>query len=135
MKKGLLELRGMRFRAFHGCLEEEKRDGNDFVVDLTAVYDMEAAAGSDSLADAADYSGIYDIVAEQMARPSNLLENVASRICEAVKSGYPQLEYIRVRVAKLNPPLGGPCEQSAVTCAHTTPGARRRRLSSRRSRR
>ena len=135
MEKGLLELRGIRFRAYHGCLEEERRDGNDFVVDLTAVYDIEAAAKSDRLADAADYSGIYAVVAAQMAQPSDLLENVAWRIREAVIDGYPQLEHVRVRVAKLHPPVGGDCEMSAVTCGRTTPEGRRRRLSSRRSRR
>lgn len=135
MKKGQLELRGMRFKAFHGCLEQEKLEGNEFVVDFRAEYDMRAAAASDDLADAVDYSGIYALVQAQMAQPSNLLENVAGRILAALESNYPQLENIRLRVAKLHPPVGGACEESAVTLTsgRTTPGGRRTRPSSRRS--
>ena len=31
---GTIELEGMQFRAYHGCLETEKIAGNDFVVDF-----------------------------------------------------------------------------------------------------
>ena len=62
-----IELKGMEFRAFHGCLEEEKRDGNLFRVDLSYVYDASAAAASDVIADAVDYSAVYEAVAREMA--------------------------------------------------------------------
>ena len=42
-KIGVLELEGMEFRAYHGCLEREKIAGNDFVVDFRGELDMEAA--------------------------------------------------------------------------------------------
>ena len=115
MKKGLLELEGLHFHARHGCLPEEREAGNHFRVDFSAVYDMTAAAESDDLADAVDYGGVYEVIAAQMAQPSNLLEHVAARILAAVQAAYPELEQLRVRVAKKNPPVGGSCDWSAVT--------------------
>lgn len=73
---GIMELSGMEFHAFHGCLEQERLEGNRFVVDLKARYRLGKAAQSDDLADAYDYGRIYQIVAEQMQTPSMLLENV-----------------------------------------------------------
>ena len=105
----------MRFQAYHGCLEEERRDGNTFLVDVTYTYDAVEAARKDSLEEAVDYSRVYDIVSREMAQPSNLLENVAWRISEALRREIPEIQSLKVRVAKHNPPVGGPCEWSAVT--------------------
>ena len=42
--KGKIELRGLEFHAFHGCLPEERENGNLFVVDFSGVCDVDAAA-------------------------------------------------------------------------------------------
>lgn len=115
MKKCTLELLGMKFHSFHGCFEKEKTEGNSFVVDFKAAYDMTGAAISDNLDDAVNYGSIYSIVAEQMQKRSNLLENVAWRIADAVSAAFPQLEDIEVSVSKKNPPVGGDVEWSRIT--------------------
>ncbi|MGN1210402.1 MAG: dihydroneopterin aldolase [Candidatus Cryptobacteroides sp.] len=112
---GILELEGMQFHSYHGCLEKERLEGNLFTVDFRGELDMAAAAESDNLEDALDYGHLYDIVAEQMAIPSNLLENVASRIADSIGLAFPQLEAFTVRVSKKNPPVNGPAEWSRVT--------------------
>jgi len=105
----------MEFRAFHGCLEKEKREGNTFRVDVEYSYDAALAASGDDLTKAVDYSRIYSIVREEMAIPSNLLENVAWRIREAIKKEIDGIVSVKVSVSKRNPPVGGPCEWSAVS--------------------
>lgn len=115
MKKGTIELIGMNFRAFHGCFEEERRDGNSYVVDFRADLDTSRAQVTDSLEDTVDYGRIYQIVKEQMAIPSNLLENVAGRIAGAVCAEFPGLEGIEVSVSKKNPPVGGEAQWSKIT--------------------
>lgn len=112
--KGRIELNGMQFHAYHGCLPEEKAKGNDFVVDLSFTCDITAAATSDRLEDTVDYSTVYDIVAAEMGNPSNLLENVAWRIKRAVEKGCQGVSFVRVRVAKKNPPVNGPASESAI---------------------
>lgn len=112
---GKIELNGMRFRAYHGCLDKEKLDGNDFLVDFSCEYDTSAAEKSDALEDTLDYSAIYGIVRENMEIQSNLLENVAGRIADAIKSEYPGIPSLEVKVTKMNPPVDGPAESSSVT--------------------
>lgn len=112
--KGRIELNGMLFHSYHGCLPEEKAYGNDFVVDLSFNCDISASAASDRLEDTVDYSAVYGIVAAEMGTASNLLENVAWRIKRAVETSFPEISGIRVRVAKKNPPVDGPAAESAV---------------------
>jgi dihydroneopterin aldolase len=113
--KGTLELEGMEFRANHGCLERERTAGNDFVVDFRGEMDMSAAAGSDSLEDAVNYAHIYEVVAEEMAQPSDLLEHVAGRIVKALAARFPEFTSFSVRVSKRRPPVAGIVQWSRVT--------------------
>ena len=112
---GIIELRGMHFTAFHGCLQEEKEYGNAFSVDFKCRYGIRQAAESDELSRTLDYSRIYDIVAEQMAIPSNLLENVAARIFDAILQAFPEIEEMELKVTKFNPPVGGNAQSASVT--------------------
>ena len=115
---GTIELEGMEFRAHHGCLDREKVVGNDFVVDFRGDVDMAAAMESDNLEDAVNYALIYDVVAEEMAKPSDLLEHVAGRIVKALKDRFPEFERFSVRVSKKRPPVDGIVQWSRITLYH-----------------
>lgn len=115
MTVNIIELEGMEFHACHGCLENERKEGNFFTVDFRGETDFSKAAESDSLEDTADYGRIYDLTAMEMAVPSNLLENAAGRIIKAVKEEFPQFSSITVRVSKRNPPVAGKAGWSRVT--------------------
>ena len=112
---GTIELEGMEFRANHGCLERETIIGNDFVVDFRGDVDMAAAIESDNLDDAVNYALIYDVVAREMAQPSNLLEHVAGRIVKALAAEFPQFVSFSVRVSKKRPPVNGIVQWSRIT--------------------
>lgn len=120
-RNGLIELEGMEFHACHGCLEREKKEGNTFLVDIHAETDMEKAAKSDNLKDTVDYGRIYNIVAGQMAIPSDLLENVAGRILNEVRKEFKDITFIKIRVSKKNPPVNGACAWSRVTVSDGNP--------------
>ena len=115
-----ITLTGMRFYAFHGCLDFERQHGNDFQVDLECSLDLGKAAASDALEDSVDYSRLYDIVAAQMEKPSNLLEHVASRIGAGIKAAFPQIESCSVTVTKFNPPYDGKYEPRGQGYASVT---------------
>ena len=117
-RQGILELEGMEFHSFHGVLEREKVAGNLFVVDFRGVLDMRAAAQSDALEDALNYAEIYDVVAAEMAIPSDLLEHVAGRIVKALAAKFPQLESFSIRVSKRRPPVAGIVQWSRITLHH-----------------
>lgn len=115
---GVIELEGMEFKAYHGCLEQEKVRGNSFTVDFRGELDLSAAAESDNLNDTLNYADIYEIVAYEMSIPSELLENVAGRIMKAIEDKFPQLVSFSVRVSKKRPPVDGVAQWSRVTLYH-----------------
>ncbi len=118
---GIIELEGMEFHAFHGCLEKERKEGNTFMVDIHAETEMKKAVKTDDLEKTIDYGRVYDIVAEQMAIPSNLLENVAGRILDAIRKEFKEILFCKVRVSKKNPPVNGTCAWSRVTVMYGEP--------------
>lgn len=113
--KGTLELTGMEFHAYHGCLDFEKRDGNLFIVDFKGELDMSKAAISDSLEDTLDYGRLYDVINAEMAVHSDLLEHVTGRIINAIAGNFPELDNFSVSVSKQNPPVNGIVAWSKIT--------------------
>ena len=111
---GTIELRGMEFYAYHGCLPSERKVGNRFVVDFEGKYRLKEAAERDDLGAALNYAAVYELVDREMRKPSDLLENVAGRIAQALSESFPKLLYFRVRVCKRNPPVGGRCEMACI---------------------
>ena len=104
---GKIILNEIRVYAFHGCMEEEKRIGSDYIVNLEVETDMINPAKTDDIVDAVDYVSLNKVVKEEMSVSSKLLEHVAQRIIDRVLKQFSEVESIEVSVAKLNPPIGG----------------------------
>jgi dihydroneopterin aldolase len=65
--------------------EHERRDGQDFVVDVTVWLDLAQAAVSDDLADTLNYGELAQRTAAIVAGPpADLIETVAVRIADDV---------------------------------------------------
>lgn len=104
----------MEFYAHHGCFEEERKVGTWFQVDLEMMVDTATAERSDNLDETVNYAEVYLTVKREMSISSKLLENVAYRVKMAVMQEYPSVEQVKVKVQKLNPPLGGKMKSVAV---------------------
>jgi len=111
----IIQIEGMEFYAFHGHFEVEKVAGNRFLVNLTIEADCSKAAQSDRLEDTLDYQKAYLAVREEMAIPSDLLEHVAQRIISRIRTEFPEAGKVKVKVSKMNPPMGGQIEKVSVT--------------------
>jgi len=80
-----IELRGLRVRGHHGVFDHERRDGQDFVIDITVWLDLDVAAASDDLADTLDYGVLAQRAADIVAGPPRqLIETVAGEIADGV---------------------------------------------------
>lgn len=95
----------MRLHARHGVLEQECVVGNDYVINVVVDYPFLSACETDNLCGTVNYARLAEIVKEEMAVPSKLLEHVAYRICKAVKAHYPETERVKVDIRKLAPPM------------------------------
>ena len=78
--KHKIHVRGICCYSFHGCMEEEARIGGHYLVDVEISTDFSKAAASDELIDTVDYCAVQNIVAEEMAIRSKLIEHVGQRI-------------------------------------------------------
>lgn len=80
-----IALRGLRVRGHHGVFPHERRDGQDFVVDVTVWLDLAPAAASDDLADTLHYGDLAQRVAAIVGGPpADLIETVAGRVADEV---------------------------------------------------
>ncbi|MDL2282143.1 dihydroneopterin aldolase [Parabacteroides sp. OttesenSCG-928-G06] len=109
-----IELKSMKFYAYHGVMEQERRVGNHFLVDLLVTVPIQKATESDDLSDTINYAELFDVVKKEMAIPSNLLEHVAGRILTSLKTRFPAIESIELKLSKLTPPFGGDVYSAAV---------------------
>jgi len=104
---GKIFLEDVRVYAHHGCMEAETVIGSDYRVDLWVEGDLSYSAISDDLTDTVDYVHLNNVIKEEMAIPSKLLEHVVQRILKRVMQEAPMVDQCGVRVAKINPPVGG----------------------------
>lgn len=102
--------------ARHGVLPQEAQTGANFYVSLQVDCEVDGEAVRDDRLDGVvDYSVLTQIVREEMAIPSQLLEHVAHRIALHVLKACSRVEHIEVTVEKENPPLGIAAEGVGVT--------------------
>lgn len=113
-QKVTIGLENMKFYAYHGHYEVEQTVGNHFLVNLSVETDAFAATQSDRLKDALDYQRLYAVVKEEMEIPSHLLEHVANRIATKIEAEFETVIRIRVKISKINPPMGGEMQQVSV---------------------
>ncbi|HLU58907.1 MAG TPA: dihydroneopterin aldolase [Pseudonocardia sp.] len=119
-----IELRGLRVRGFHGVFEHERREGQDFVVDITVWLDLTPAARSDRLEDTLDYGALAQRAAAIVGGPPcNLIETVAGRVADEVFSDV-RVQTVEVVLHKPQAPIPLEFADVAVVARRTRTGGR-----------
>ena len=113
-QRTFIQLKELRFRAFHGVLPQERQVGGDFTVTLRIGYPWQRAMATDDVADTLDYAAVYRLVEREMAEPSRLLEHVAGRIADALFREFPLITSIDLWLTKVTPPMGADCAGAGV---------------------
>jgi len=121
-----IELRGLTVRGHHGVFEHERRDGQDFVVDITVWIDLAAAAATDELEDTYDYGVLAQRAAAVVGGPPrNLIETVAAEIAEDVMADQ-RVHAVEVVLHKPNAPIPLSFKDVAVVARRSRRGGRGR---------
>ncbi len=115
MQKGIIELEEMEFYAYHGCFKEEQVVGNRFMVNIAISVDVTKPMHTDNIEDALNYVEVYEITRNEIAKNAHLLENVTDRILSAIHQRFEYVDWVRVKVSKMNPPMGGQMKAVSVT--------------------
>jgi 7,8-dihydroneopterin aldolase/epimerase/oxygenase len=96
-----IELRNLRFFAYHGWYDEEAILGNAF--DVTFLGTFPAKDTIETINDTVDYTKIYDHIKTVFMKREKLLETVAQNIIREVEHYFPKVQNIQLTITKLNP--------------------------------
>ena len=114
-----IELRSLVVFGHHGYLEEERRLGQRFLVDLWVDVHGDAAE-SDRIDDTVDYRRLAALVREVFAGQERLLlEGLAGAVADGIVERFPAVERARVRVRKPDVVLDPPVDYAAVVVERT----------------
>lgn len=115
-----ITLTGLRARGHHGVLAEERRDGQEFVVDVTLDLDLAAAGASDDLAETVDYGTLAtSVISDIVGPPVQLIESLAERIARTCLAD-PRVDAVEVTVHKPSAPIPVEFGDVAVTVRRST---------------
>lgn len=107
-------LKKIRYYAYHGIAPQENLIGNEYVIDLKLKVDISKAARTDEVADTINYAEVHQVIKNEMAIPSKLLEHVSGRIIQRLFAQFPCIEEIELRLSKRNPPMGADIESAGI---------------------
>jgi dihydroneopterin aldolase len=110
-----ITLTGLRVRGHHGVLPQERRDGQDFVIDASLTVDVREAAATDDLSRTVDYGVLAARLAEVVAgEPVDLIETLASRLADACLLD-PRVISVQLTVHKPSAPIPLSFQDVSVT--------------------
>lgn len=112
---GRIRLEGVRAFGHHGVLPEERRDGQEFVIDVDLATAVGAAARTDRVADTVHYGELAErIVAAVERDPVDLIETLAQRLVDLCLE-HPLVRSATVTVHKPSAPVGVPFGDVSVS--------------------
>ena len=113
--KATVKVENLKIYAFHGCMDEEKVIGSDYVINMKAVCFVGEKVFNDDITQTVDYVDLARIAKREMAVRSKLLEAVIKRIIDASFKEIDSLEELCVSVSKINPPINADVKAVSVT--------------------
>ena len=112
---GKVKINNLKTYAYHGCLNEERKIGSEYIVNLSATFDSTTSSKTDNLNDTVDYVELKTIILKEMKIPSNLLEHVVDRIINTCFNNISLISSLDVEVFKLNPPINAEVSSVSVS--------------------
>lgn len=110
-----ITLTGVRAFGHHGVFAEERRDGQEFVVDVTLYLSTARAAASDDVTDTVHYGEVAERIVELVeGEPLNLIEGVAARIADDLLA-HDLVRTVAVTIHKPHAPITVPFSDVSVT--------------------
>ncbi len=110
----VIALEGMSFYAYHGFYDVERQQGNHYNLDVSVGIE-DYSSFEDDISDTINYEGIYEICQKHMLEKYKLIETLGVQIANDVKTRFPSILNVNVRIEKLNPPIDGDVKKAVVT--------------------
>ena len=101
-----ISITGIQAHGFHGLLEDEKKNGQLFIVDVEVELDLSKAGKSDDIKKSVDYTALAILIHGEITGPAvNLIESLAHRIGIKALDSFKEIDEIKVTVHKPKAPI------------------------------
>ncbi len=111
-----IKVTNMKVFAYHGVLEEEKKNGQDFYLNAKVYVDMRKAGLTDKLEDTINYDTVCIFLAEVFAENQyDTIEAAAEYTVQEIMVNFPTIEAMELEVRKPHAPLTYVPEDISVT--------------------
>lgn len=102
----MIKIDKLEIYAYHGVLEEEKKEGQFFYVDAALDVDTRRAGMTDNLNETVNYAEVCELIAHVMTEEKyDLIETCAEKIAEAILLGYPAISGVEITINKPSAPI------------------------------
>lgn len=115
-----IEIKGLYGFGYHGLFDDERENGQGFLVDALLELDLTAVSKSDLLDDTVNYSAVCDLILEQLVGPPvSLIEKLAGQIAHLILESYPAVKSVKITLHKPDAPVAVKVKDIAVTIERT----------------
>ncbi len=98
-----IHLHNLKFFAYHGLYEEEKKTGNNFEMNVDVIADI--PGDITKLEHTVDYAVVYQIIENRMKKPTALLETLLQDLAEKIREHDNRIKSISITIKKLSAPI------------------------------
>ncbi len=108
-------VKGLKLFAYHGVNEEEKINGQNFVLDIDAFVDIGVPCRSDCVDDTVSYAKIIKETTKIFtAQKDDLLERAAQRVADGLFESFDKIQSLRILLKKPEAPIKADFEYVGV---------------------
>ena len=101
-----ISIKGIQAHGYHGLLEDERKNGQLFIVDVEVELDLSKAGKSDDIKKSVDYNALAILIHNEITGPAvNLIESLAHRIGIKALETFKEIDEIKVTVHKPKAPI------------------------------
>lgn len=113
-------IKGLKVFAYHGVNPEEKADGQNFILDITAYKNLKKAGETDNIDDTVSYAKILKTAVKVLNEDKyDLLEKVAQRVAQQIFLEFDSIKAIDVCLKKPEAPIKAGFEYVGVEIFRT----------------
>lgn len=113
-------IKGLKVFAYHGVNPEEKADGQNFILDITAYKNLKKAGETDNIDDTVSYAKILKTAVKVLNEDKyDLLEKVAQRVAQQIFLEFDSIKAIDVCLKKPEAPIKADFEYVGVEISRT----------------
>jgi dihydroneopterin aldolase len=101
-----ISIKGIQALGYHGLLEDERKNGQLFIVDVEVELDLSKAGKSDDIKKSVDYNALAILIHNEITGLAvNLIESLAHRIGIKALDSFKEIDEIKVTVHKPKAPI------------------------------